>query len=76
MTGKQIKILLMERDITQRQIAKALKVTPCAVHGTVFDIKNMRSKRIRRYIANLLCMDINILWPSNNGKEVFLGKTS
>lgn len=52
MTGKEIKILLLQNDITQAQIARALGISISAVHQVIF--REAKSRRVERYIAKLL----------------------
>ncbi len=69
MNGKRIKIMLMERDISQAQIARELGVTRTAVNGTIFDVPNKRSFRIKRHIAKLLGKSVSELWQSKHSPK-------
>lgn len=59
--GTHIKILLMQEDITQTQIAKVLGVT----HGAVSQVINghENNPRIRQAIAQAVRRPIQELWP-------------
>jgi len=64
MTPKEIKILLLQKDVKQTRIADALGVSRTAVSlvikGTV------QSRRIKQAIASAVEMKLNDLWPENN----------
>jgi DNA-binding XRE family transcriptional regulator len=64
MTPKEIKILLLEHDIKQVQIAKKLKVSRTAVSLVIKG--TAQSRRIKAAIAQALKMKIEDLWPDNH----------
>lgn len=67
--GKRVKIMLMERDISQAQIARDLGISRAAVYGSVFDFPRKRSLRIQRHIAQLLGKDVCELWPGTQRRK-------
>lgn len=64
MGNKEIKILLIRKDVKQADIARKLKVSKQAVHNVIKGIGE--SRRIKIAIAKALEVDIKDLWP--NGK--------
>jgi DNA-binding XRE family transcriptional regulator len=61
MSNKEIKILLMRKDVKQADIARQLKVSKTAVHNVIKGISE--SKRIKKAIAESMGISINDLWP-------------
>ena len=62
MSSLQIKILLLENNITQSEIARSLGVTPQTI-WRVIDGRDI-SHRVRTAIAEAIGKDLKILWPS------------
>ena len=63
MSDKEIKILLLRRDVKQADIARKLKVSKTAVHNVIKGISE--SARIKRAIAQALNVNIRDLWPND-----------
>jgi DNA-binding XRE family transcriptional regulator len=64
MSNKEIKILLIRKDVKQADIARKLKVSKTAVHNVIKGISE--SARIKRAIAEVLGVKVEDLW--NNHK--------
>ena len=67
MTPKEIKILLLQNDITQAAIAKKLKVSRTSIHNVIKGI--VESHRIKQAIASAVGMKVSELWPNKDGKR-------
>ena len=66
MSNKEIKILLIRKDIKQADIARKLKVSTAAICRVIKG--NSESRRIKRAIAKALEVDVKDLWPNGNDK--------
>ena len=66
MSKKQIKILLLQNDVKQADIARKLKVSKQAIHNVIKGIAE--SRRIKIEIARAVGMRIEDIWPNGNDK--------
>ncbi len=62
MTDKEIKILMLKRDVKQVDIARKLRVSNTAIHNVIKGISE--SKRIKTAIAQALGMKVSSLWEN------------
>lgn len=60
-TKKQIKIALMERDVTQQDIADACGRKPCTVSRVISG--HFPSEAVHQAIADALGRDVKEIWP-------------
>ncbi|MCL4514709.1 MAG: MarR family transcriptional regulator [Firmicutes bacterium] len=65
MTPQEIRALLILKRVSQRQIARRLKVTDAAVSQVISGLE--KNQRIRQSIAEALDMPASKIWPSKNG---------
>lgn len=66
MGNKEIKILLIRKDVKQADIARKLKVSKTAIHNVIKGIST--SKRIKQAIAEILGVNVADLWTDHNRK--------
>lgn len=62
MTPKEIKMLLLEHDVKQVQIAKKLGTSRAAISLVIKGVAE--SRRIKKAIAQSLGMEAEDLWPN------------
>ncbi|WP_420266022.1 hypothetical protein [Candidatus Magnetominusculus dajiuhuensis] len=62
---KDIKKLLIDKEIAGSQIAKRIGVTRGAVWNTINRVPKFNSKRVRKGIADCLAMPYDLLWGVN-----------
>ncbi len=67
MTPKEIKILLLEHDVKQVQIAKKLGTSRAAISLVIKGVAE--SRRIKTAIAQAVGMKMKDLWPNNDNKR-------
>ena len=63
MSNKEIKILMIRKDIKQADIARKLKVSKTAIHNVIKGIST--SKRIKKAISDALGVNVNDLWNNH-----------
>lgn len=66
MTPMDIRVLLLQKRITQSAIAKSLKIS-CAVVCLVINGK-AESRRVKTAIATALSLNVNDIWPTATPK--------
>ena len=64
MTPKEIKMLLLEHDVKQVQIAKKLGTSRAAISLVIKGVAE--SRRIKKAIALAVGMKAEDLWPNSN----------
>jgi transcriptional regulator with XRE-family HTH domain len=67
MTHKEIRILMLQKGVTQAQIARDLNVTRAAICHVLKG--ELPSHRIRRAVAKSLRVPISRLWPPEKNKK-------
>lgn len=63
MSPNKIKAMLVERGITQAEIAKELGIAPSSVNGALTGYRQHRSRRVHEAIAQRVGKSIDKLWP-------------
>ena len=67
MDSKEIKILIIRKNITQAEIARQEGVSPSAVHQTITG--RTVSRRLRKAIAERLGLPVEKVWPEEKDKQ-------
>ena len=67
MTPTQIKIELLKKNVSQRDIAKALGVADATVNKIIY--RQGESKRVKEAISKIIGKPVNKIWPSRYVKD-------
>ncbi|MBF0556284.1 MAG: helix-turn-helix domain-containing protein [Nitrospirae bacterium] len=64
LSAKDIKKALIDKEISMREIARRIEMSPASVSMTI-NRRGLKSERVRKGIAECLAMPYDLLWGVN-----------